>query len=153
MTRTCQVVEGWVYLSSCQQCWCLLLGQYAACALLPLVTPRCRSQVQDECNLTRGKCMMASMTAPRLGNGPNGICRILDMKSTTTWVARVDFWCHWVRCSFGSISPTSVDLLAWAGKSPSNRVDAESTLWASSCLMSIPRSLAISMISVPLPIP
>ena len=28
--------------------------------------------------------MMASMTAPRFGNCPNGICHILDMKSTTT---------------------------------------------------------------------
>ena len=44
----------------------------------------------DSCEIHDADVMMASMTAPRFGNCPNGICRILDMTSTTTLVARVD---------------------------------------------------------------
>ena len=48
--------------------------------------------------------------SPILGNVPNDIRLIVDMKSNITWVARLDFWLYWVRCSFRSISPTSIDL-------------------------------------------
>lgn len=42
------------------------------------------------------------------------------MKSTPTWMARVDLWLHWVRSSLGSFSPTSNGLLVWEGRSPPN---------------------------------
>jgi len=78
----------------------------------------------------------------------SGIWRILDMKSTTTWVAAVDSWRHWVKSSLGSIIPRSIDLLVRAGRSPSNNGDADNKLWASISLRSMPRYLSNVHVSI-----
>ena len=55
--------------------------------------------------------MTASMAAPKLGNWFSGICRIFDMKSTTTCVTRFVSKHHCVGSSLDSTSPTKGDLL------------------------------------------
>ena len=75
-----------------------------------------------------------------------GICRILDMKSTMTWVGKRDSWLHLLRSSLDSISPISFDLLTWAGRSPSNNGDGEIKSWDNICLRDMPLSFAMSML-------